>query len=274
MKYNFTINLMQVLDLFVDGYKNYSQHEDYYNDYPNQVFYEFAIENLRFEQNMFNKNRRYHVDFIDSDFDFNTLMDTYFYPKCKTSRTLEQIYADAIDRFFEDVVDLYNDPEHKLETSIEFTLQEDNETLDILLDTENIDRLVSLGMNGYGMFDWNLHSEEDKQNFREDPYLLLREMLHYYEACMNKPRLKVDLSLDNIWDIPSASSIFNDMLDEWIAGKDRMVIKLQQAMVADLVKKFNEWGYSIRQLKTEYPELAEDFDETFDNALVTIQQER
>lgn len=274
MKYNFTINLMQVLDLFVDGYKNYSQHEDYYNDYPNQVFYEFAIENLRFEQNMFNKNRRYHVDFIDSDFDFNTLMDTYFYPKCKTSRTLEQIYADAIDRFFEDVVDLYNDPEHKLETSIEFTLQEDNETLDILLDTENIDRLVSLGMNGYGMFDWNLHSEEDKQNFREDPYLLLREMLHYYEACMNKPRLRVDLNLDNIWDIPSASSIFNDMLDEWIAGKDRMVIKLQQAMVADLVKKFNEWGYSIRQLKTEYPELAEDFDETFDNALVTIQQER
>lgn len=274
MKYNFTINLMQVLDLFVDGYKNYSQHEDYYNDYPNQVFYEFTIENLRFEQNMFNKNRRYHVDFIDSDFDFNTLMDTYFYPKCKTSRTLEQIYADAIDRFFEDVVDLYNDPEHKLETSIEFTLQEDNETLDILLDTENIDRLVSLGMNGYGMFDWNLHSEEDKQNFREDPYLLLREMLHYYEACMNKPRLRVDLNLDNIWDIPSASSIFNDMLDEWIAGKDRMVIKLQQAMVADLVKKFNEWGYSIRQLKTEYPELAEDFDETFDNALVTIQQER
>lgn len=274
MKYNFTINLMQVLDLFVDGYKNYSQHEDYYNDYPNQVFYEFTIENLRFEQNMFNKNRRYHVDFIDSDFDFNTLMDTYFYPKCKTSRTLEQIYADAIDRFFEDVVDLYNDPEHKLETSIEFTLQEDNETLDILLDTENIDRLVSLGMNGYGMFDWNLHSEEDKQNFREDPYLLLREMLHYYEACMNKPRLGVDLNLDNIWDIPSASSIFNDMLDEWIAGKDRMVIKLQQAMVVDLVKKFNEWGYSIRQLKTEYPELAEDFDETFDNALVTIQQER
>lgn len=265
---------MQVLDLFVDGYKNYSQHEDYYNDYPNQVFYEFTIENLRFEQNMFNKNRRYHVDFIDSDFDFNTLMDTYFYPKCKTSRTLEQIYADAIDRFFEDVVDLYNDPEHKLETSIEFTLQEDNETLDILLDTENIDRLVSLGMNGYGMFDWNLHSEEDKQNFREDPYLLLREMLHYYEACMNKPRLRVDLNLDNIWDIPSASSIFNDMLDEWIAGKDRMVIKLQQAMVADLVKKFNEWGYSIRQLKAEYPELAEDFDETFDNALVTIQQER
>lgn len=274
MKYNFTINLMQVLDLFVDGYKNYSQHEDYYSDYPSQVFYEFTIENLRFEQNMFNKNRRYHVDFIDSDFDFNTLMDTYFYPKCKTSRTLEQIYADAIDRFFEDVVDLYNDPEHKLETSIEFTLQEDNETLDILLDTENIDRLVSLGMNGYGMFDWNLHSEEDKQNFREDPYLLLREMLHYYEACMNKPRLRVDLNLDNIWDIPSASSIFNDMLDEWIAGKDRMVIKLQQAMVADLVKKFNEWGYSIRQLKTEYPELAEDFDETFDNALVTIQQER
>lgn len=274
MKYNFTINLMQVLDLFVDGYKNYSQHEDYYSDYPRQVFYEFTIENLRFEQNMFNKNRRYHVDFIDSDFDFNTLMDTYFYPKCKTSRTLEQIYADAIDRFFEDVVDLYNDPEHKLETSIEFTLQEDNETLDILLDTENIDRLVSLGMNGYGMFDWNLHSEEDKQNFREDPYLLLREMLHYYEACMNKPRLRVDLNLDNIWDIPSASSIFNDMLDEWIAGKDRMVIKLQQAMVADLVKKFNEWGYSIRQLKTEYPELAEDFDETFDNALVTIQQER
>ena len=274
MKYNFTINLMQVLDLLVDGYKNYSQHEDYYNDYPNQVFYEFTIENLRFEQNMFNKNRRYHVDFIDSDFDFNTLMDTYFYPKCKTSRTLEQIYADAIDRFFEDVVDLYNDPEHKLETSIEFTLQEDNETLDILLDTENIDRLVRLGMNGYGMFDWNLHSEEDKQNFREDPYLLLREMLHYYEACMNKPRLRVDLNLDNIWDIPSASSIFNDMLDEWIAGKDRMVIKLQQAMVADLVKKFNEWGYSIRQLKAEYPELAEDFDETFDNALVTIQQER
>ena len=274
MKYNFTINLMQVLDLFVDGYKNYSQHEDYYSDYPSQVFYEFAIENLRFEQNMFNKNRRYHVDFIDSDFDFNTLMDTYFYPKCKTSRTLEQIYADAIDRFFEDVVDLYNDPEHKLETSIEFTLQEDNETLDILLDTENIDRLVSLGMNGYGMFDWNLHSEEDKQNFREDPYLLLREMLHYYEACMNKPRLRVDLNLDNIWDIPSASSIFNDMLDAWIAGKDRMVIKLQQTMVVDLVKKFSEWGYSIRQLKTEYPELAEDFDETFDNALVTIQQER
>ena len=129
-------------------------------------------------------------------------------------------------------------------------------------------------MNGYGMFDWNLHSEEDKQNFREDPYLLLREMLHYYEACMNKPRLKVDLSLDNIWDIPSASSIFNDMLDAWIAGKDRMVIKLQQTMVVDLVKKFSEWGYSIRQLKTEYPELAEDFDETFDNALVTIQQER
>ena len=274
MKYNFTINLMEVLDLFVDGYKNYSQHEDYYSDYPSQVFSEFTIENLRFEQNMFNKKRRYHVDFIDSDFDFNTLMDTYFYPKCKTSRTLEQIYADAIDRFFEDVVDLYNDPEHKLETSIEFTLQEDNETLDILLDTENIDRLVSLGMNGYGMFDWNLHSEEDKQKFREDPYLLLREMLHYYEACMNKPRLKVDLSLDNIWDIPSASSIFNDMLDAWIEGKDRMVIKLQQAMVVDLVKKFNEWGYSIRQLKAEYPELAEDFDETFDNALVTIQQER
>ena len=274
MKYNFTINLMEVLDLFVDGYKNYSQHEDYYSDYPNQVFSEFTIENLRFEQNMFNKNRRYHVDFIDSDFDFNTLMDTYFYPKCKTSRTLEQIYADAIDRFFEDVVDLYNDPEHKLETSIEFTLQEDNETLDILLDTENIDRLISLGMNGYGMFDWNLHSEEDKQKFREDPYLLLREMLHYYEACMNKPRLKDDLSLDNIRYIPSASSIFNDMLDAWIEGKDRMVIKLQQAMVVDLVKKFNEWGYSIRQLKTEYPELAEDFDETFDNALVTIQQER
>ena len=83
------------------------------------------------------------------------------------------------------------------------------------IESDKLRQQIGSGMNAYGLFDWNLHSEEDKQQFVDDGYLALRELLHYYEACCNKPKINLGkLNLDDFWEYDTSIEKIQEEIDE------------------------------------------------------------
>ena len=83
------------------------------------------------------------------------------------------------------------------------------------IESDKLRQQIGSGMNAYGLFDWNLHSEEDKQQFVDDGYLALRELLHYYEACCNKPKISLGkLNLDDFWEYDTSIEKIQEEIDE------------------------------------------------------------
>ena len=75
-------------------------------------------------------------------------------------------------------------------------------TYTFTIETKDLENVMRIGMNAYGMFDWDAHSQGDKDHLTSDPYYILREMLHYYEACEHKVELNMP-DYDDLIEMPS-----------------------------------------------------------------------
>lgn len=75
-------------------------------------------------------------------------------------------------------------------------------TYTFTIETKDLENVMRIGMNAYGMFDWDAHSQGDKDHLTSDPYYILREMLHYYEACEHKVELSMP-DYDDLIEMPS-----------------------------------------------------------------------
>lgn len=105
-------------------------------------------------------------------------------------KDIPQIIVEIIESWFNNKVSrLFDTP---VTMNLTHVIYNDNETVEFNLECENLSKNIGMGMNAWGVFDWQLHSEEDKQTFIKDGYLALRELLHYYIACESKININLD----------------------------------------------------------------------------------
>ena len=75
-------------------------------------------------------------------------------------------------------------------------------TYTFTIETKDLENVMRIGMNAYGEFDWDAHAQSDKDTLLGDPYYIIREMLHYHEACEYKVELRMPDHEDMI-EVPS-----------------------------------------------------------------------
>jgi hypothetical protein len=113
----------------------------------------------------------------------------------KSGKDVYEYILDEIESFF------YNEVSRLFDDSITLKITNHNYyNVEFTLESDNLKSQIGAGMDGYGEWDWKLHSPEDQQSFVEDGYLALRELLHYYEACESKPKVRLDASTDYFWE--------------------------------------------------------------------------
>ena len=134
----------------------------------------------------------------------------------KYTKNINTYILDEIESFFNDQVDnCFDDP---IVMKI-LGYDPSTNTITFTLNTENLESKIGQGMNAWGEFDWHLHAPEDKQSFVDDGYLALRELLHYYEACSSKPRVKLNASTDDFWEYDVT---IEQMEEEINAAQDKL----------------------------------------------------
>lgn len=184
--YNFKIKFKELLELF-NFQKDYESIDDYISDYPCETFYQYWWEEF---------NKEYPNQQQDD------ILDIY-YNLCKMRKDLYIEIINLIENFFNRI----SCNNFKFSINFDTKINEDD-TFNLTIKTEDLSRLVGKGMDAYGYFNWSAHSENDKESFIKDSYLVLREFLHWHEACESKPKLKYSFGAYDFWDIPTHEEVF------------------------------------------------------------------
>jgi len=148
----------------------------------------------------------------DDNYDFHdTVRDII--EKHVRYESINEYILEEVESFFN------NEVARCFDTDIEIKLKEHNyEEVTLQIISDNLKNQIGEGMDGYGEWNWSLHSPEDQQKFVDDGYLALRELLHYYEACESKPRVRLDRGTDHFWDYDTTLDKIKEEID---AAKSR-----------------------------------------------------
>lgn len=110
------------------------------------------------------------------------------------------------------------DEDIKLNIFIEDSIKQydilgDDKVCTFTIETKDLENVMRIGMNAYGEFDWDAHSQGDKNALLKDGYYILREILHYHEAC----EYKIELSMpdyDDLIEMPSIDEVMEALEKE------------------------------------------------------------
>lgn len=151
----------------------------------------------------------------DDNYDFHYIVREIIEDHIKYKNSVFDYVLNEIKEFFNNGVSCQFDDDITLEiTDIDYS----NDTVSFTLESDNLKSQIGQGMDAYGEWNWKLHSLEDQESFVESGYLALRELLHYYEACMSKPRVRLDKSVDYFWDYDVTITTIKEEID---AAKER-----------------------------------------------------
>lgn len=206
------INFYDLLDLFGVKQKDFEQIEESFYDYPTDIFYEFIFGHIKIHEKKFSP-----ITFCDN-YDVEEFARDLFMESAKCKTDIKEKYISTILDFLADEVLSCFDED------IEFKFSLCGEEVTVEVSAVNIDHFIKLGMSAWGEFDWD---SEDKESLRT-PYFILRECLHYCEACNTKPKIKCDYDWDRIWNFgEDGESIFDEILKKWKEGSlyGQMVVK-------------------------------------------------
>lgn len=164
--FNFSKNLLEEIE------------ENVNNDIDESCSYD--MRNFNVPKEIDNEMRNYYMDNIE----YKSIVEFVF-------SKIEHWFNDNVSNLFEE------------NEEVEIKIHETNYDMVkyelIVKDKDILKKNIGKGMNAYGLFEWNLHSDEDKNRFVEDGWLALRELLHYYEACCSKPR--INLGSGRLWSL-------------------------------------------------------------------------
>lgn len=179
----------EMLDIFLDLFNLAQRDIDDLNEY----IWESICED------------QYHFEY--KNFDSQEIIESHVV----YTKNVVQSILDEIQYFLE------NEVERIFDEEIRFNIlpYEHNGKVQFTIESDHLKSQIGSGMNAYGLFDWSLHSDEEKQILIDDGYLALRELLHYYEACESKPRVRLDkLDLSNFWEYDTTIARIQEEIDE------------------------------------------------------------
>ena len=185
--YQINSNVEELLSLFSNGNHFYRDVDDWIFDAESDIVNGYIKELSKLAEDLN----------IDSD----ELIEI-FYEQTSFGKSIENIAVDAIEAYIK----------YKLadNSEVNITLELSKENYKVVIATisthRTLDSIIHEGMEAYGDFDYNGHSEEDKDTLKNDFYHILKYLIYYYIACNGgsvKPHLKVDEDLDHHWDIPT-----------------------------------------------------------------------
>jgi energy-converting hydrogenase A subunit M len=183
--YQVNSNLNELLNLFSNG-------DRFYRDVDDWIF-----------NNESDTAHGYTKDFIELaeqlNIDEDELREIFYENVCFTA-SIEQIAINAIESYIEYKIARNSDVDITLE------LTSDDKIIATIKTHRTLDSILHEGMEAYGDFDYNGHSEEDKDSLKNDFYYILKYLIYYYIACNGgsiKPYLKIEEDLDHYWDIPT-----------------------------------------------------------------------
>jgi len=239
------IDFFDLLEFFNLHQKEYDRLEESYNDYPTDIFYDLIYGHIKINEKKFSD-----ITFTDN-YDIEELCRSIFYEGSK-EEDLKERFLEAIDTFIEDeVLPCFDDED------IHFNFKMlDYKTVQMNVTVKDPDYYLSRGMNAWGMFDWKEHCESDKESLRK-PYYLLRECLHYYEACNSKSKLSIKFDWDNMWTFTEdGESLFEAILKKWKEGNIHGNLIITNP-------ELNGRSYTIREARELMPmdEIPEEYDD-------------
>ena len=248
------IDFNDLLDFFNIKQKDYENTEESFYDYPSYIFYDLILDHIRIHEKKFSDI----IKFLDN-YDIQDMCRDIFCDGAKCKGLKEKI-LDEIDSFMNDrVLPLFDDRAIHFYFSL---LEGNHDVVVIKLDIENPDHYLSSGMDAFGLFDWNEHCESDKETLRK-PYYILRECLHYYEACESKPNLKFRFDWDNMWTFTEdGESLFEEILKRWKEGN------IHGTLVTSTEGIDSNRSYTIREIRELMP--LDDIPEEYDDCKVFI----
>ena len=231
--------------------------EDSYNDYPSNYWYEWMSNQIKEVQEKFFARYKYPINICDF-YEYEEIMTDIFYDGVE-GKDIRKELVEEVEYFM-------NDKVAKLfckEINFKFELL-DGEDIEIEIKCEDPKFFLALGMNAYGEWDWDLHSEEDKEGLCK-PYYIIRECLHYYEACESKPRLNFSINFDNMYVFNEDEySIFDKMMDKWLNGEI-----IGEILIEEDIPGVNSGSYRLKDLPDEF-----DYPEKFDSGKVMFVKKR
>ena len=152
-------------------------------------------------------------DLSDDDYDFQNIVREIIEKHIEYTKDSVEYVVDEIESFFNNSVAPLFETDIKLKIT-KYSYDE----VEFSIESNNLKSQIGAGMDGYGEWSWKLHSEEGQQSFVDDGYLVLRELLHYYEACESKPRVRLNASTDDFWEYDQLVETIKEEID---AAKER-----------------------------------------------------
>jgi hypothetical protein len=150
-----------------------------------------------FDYNFKNYDWEIAHDIVDSH--VNNIKDIHLY----ILDEIESFFNDQVDDYFDDPIKMRITGFNHTDSIVYFTIE-----------TEDLETKIGMGMNAYGEWDWHLHAPEDKEMFVNDAHLMLREILHYYEACHAKPKINFSASIDSFWKYDMSIEAMEELINE------------------------------------------------------------
>ena len=260
MKYEFKTNYIDFIQYFGISEKRSEELEDYINEYPRDVFYDYVWDEVKkaiYTHDRLNLNGNEMV---------REIADDYFMEHCEFTGDIRDTIVDECLLFIERQVQYLFDDNLK-----NFNCNYENDIVTWSFEGDSF-KVCKMGMDGMGEFDWDLHSKEDKKSFSEDGELVLREIMHYYLACEGKPNIKLDrIDSSRYCNIPSIGEVVNYVIDFMKSSKCTIDFEPTKEQYQILKAKTNISNtVSMYTIKHFLPEFEDKFDESWDNCMLVI----
>lgn len=246
-----TVEFVDLMNLVDISKKELNQLDNSYSNYPIDVFYDYIKSEIRKEENKFFGKYNHTVNLCNI-YEYEDMQRDMFCDgaECK----------DLFKELLECMQDFMNNQvARQFDEDITFTFDmNDGENVEVKIECENPEYFLRTGMNAWGEFEYTSDDSLDK------PYYIIRECLHYYEACECKPRLNFRYDYDNLYNFKEdGCSIFNKMIDKWLNGE-----LIGEILIDQNIPGVGLGFGSIHEFKELVNDM--DFPEKFDDALVNF----
>lgn len=245
----FKINFITLISYFGITKKAFEELDDSLNQYPQDLYYDIIYPQLKRDFRRKQVNLIYKFDLFsncgNADYD-------YFVEHIEQNKSLIEAIVSEIEDYINNTVG--NEYDAESFQQIDLTVNKKNND-EIFVELHgDPDSLVRKGMNAYGLFEYDLHSEEDKESLCADFEIILREMCHYYEACNgSKPKLKYNFDWEHFYHFKiNDDDIIEYLEKEFFEG--RLTARLNLCK-EDFQKVYDKYGFdvTVQQLKELLP---------------------
>lgn len=230
-------DFFEILELFNISKKEFYRIEDSMLESTTFDFYEYYLPQLE---------KKIESDNLSIDSDIQDIIKDYWYDNVTYKINLYYYLLDLMEEKLSTYIKQLN-----LEIRINKFLYSD-EKIEIDLDGD-FDDVLRKGMDAEGMFDFDSHSESDKQSLRK-PYYIIREILNYYEACEGVTNLHDDIDINDSYNCLDSDDLYDYFVKQFNDGYVNPGVVLNYEQFEKINKNLDTNLEELKTIGIEIPE--------------------